>query len=105
MSIGRVTVLEFQSPEDVDAAEAYYKKIRDQAFPTLELVLNIRTGPTSLMSIATYPSYDAAARNLPARQAFQKEVRARVTDTFYHEGDITYFFQNAVPVVEKERQP
>ena len=104
MSIGRVTVLEFQSPEDVDAAEAYYEKIRDQAFPTLELVLNIRTGPTSLMSIATYPSYDAAARALPARQAFQKEVRARVTDTFYHEGDITYFFQNAVPVVEKERQ-
>ena len=57
------------------------------------------------MSIAIYPSYDAAARNLPARQAFQKEVRARVTDTFYHEGEITYFFQNAVPVVEKEHQP
>ena len=46
MSIGRISMLEFMKPEDVDAAEAYYKTIREDFFPTLELVLNIRTGPT-----------------------------------------------------------
>ena len=34
-------MLEFMKPEDVDAAETYYKTIREDFFPTLELVLNI----------------------------------------------------------------
>ena len=65
MSIGRISMLEFMKLEDVDASEEYYKTIRADFFPTLELVLNIRTGPTSLMSIAVYPSYEAAEANLP----------------------------------------
>ena len=68
MSIGRISMLEFMKPEDVDAAETYYKTIREDFFPTLELVLNIRTGPTSLMSIAVYPSYEAAEANLRAER-------------------------------------
>ena len=37
MSIGRISMLEFMKPEDVDAAEAYYKTIGEDFFPTLEL--------------------------------------------------------------------
>ena len=82
-------------PEDVDAAEAYYKAIREDFFPTLELVLNIRTGPTSLMSIAVYPSYEAAEANLPERQKMHDQVEATLKDTFYYEGDISYFYQQS----------
>ena len=88
-------MLEFMKPEDVDATEAYYKAIREDFFPTLELVLNIRTGPTSLMSIAVYPSYEAAEANLPERRKMHDHVEATLKDTFYYEGDISYFYQQS----------
>ena len=95
MSIGRISMLEFMKPEDVDATEAYYKAIREDFFRTLELALNIRTGPTSLMSIAVYPSYEAAEANLPERQKMHDQVEATLKDTFYYEGDISYFYQQS----------
>ena len=95
MSIGRISMLEFMKPEDVDASEEYYKAIRADFFPTLELVLNIRTGPTSLMSIAVYPSYEAVQANLLERQKMHDHVHATLKDTFYYEGDISYFYQQS----------
>ena len=72
MSIGRVSMMEFSSKEEADNSEKLYDKIRAEAFPTLELVVNIRTGPTSVMSVAIYPSYESAASNLEARKNFRK---------------------------------
>ena len=46
MSVGRITKLEFKSEEALKQAEITYDKIRDEAFPTLELVINIKTGQT-----------------------------------------------------------
>ncbi len=96
MSIGRITMMEFISEEAVDDAEILYEKIRAEAFPTLELVMNIRTGPTSLMSVAVYPSKESADSNLTARGKFQEKLDASLKDSFFHEGDVTYFFQSEV---------
>ena len=41
MSIGRISKLEFVSEEALKQAEIIYDKIRDEAFPTLEL-MNIK---------------------------------------------------------------
>ena len=96
MSIGRITMMEFISEEAVDDAEILYEKIRAEAFPTLELVMNIRTGPTSLMSVAVYPSKESADSNLTARGKFQEKLDSSLKDSFFHEGDVTYFFQSEV---------
>ena len=56
ISIGRVTMLEFGAKEDLKTAEAHCDKIKDSAFSTLDLVSNMRACPTSLVSIACYPS-------------------------------------------------
>ena len=93
MSIGRVTMMEFSSEEAIEEAEVEYKKIRAEAFPTLELVLNIRTGPKSVMSVAVYPSKESADSNLPARKVYQDRLSANIKDSFYHEGEVSYFFQ------------
>ena len=45
------------------------------------------------MSIAVYPSYEAAEANLPERQKMHDHVEATLKDTFYYEGDISYFYQ------------
>lgn len=93
MSIGRVSMLEFVNTTDVDKAEEYYHEIREKAFPTAELVVNIRTGPASLMSIAIYPSYESAESNLAARNQYHEKIKANLKDTFYYEGDVSYFFK------------
>ena len=93
VSIGRVSMMEFSSKEEADHSEELYDKIREEAFPTLELVVNIRTGPTSILSFAVYPSYESAASNLEGREKFQKEISAGLKDSFFHEGEVTYFFQ------------
>ena len=93
MSIGRITMMEFESEKALEKSEILYHEIRGEAFPSLELVINIRTGPTSLMSVALYPDYESAASNLPSREKFQKQVEATLKDSFFHEGDVTYFFQ------------
>ena len=83
MSIGRVSMMEFSSKEEADHSEELYDKIREEAFPTLELVVNIRTGPTSILSFAVYPSYESAASNLEGREKFQKEISAGLKDSFF----------------------
>ena len=93
VSIGRVSMMEFLSKEEADQAEELYIKIRAEAFPTLELVVNIRTGPTSILSFSVYPSYESAASNLEGREKFQEEISASLKDSFFHEGEVTYFFQ------------
>ena len=39
------------------------------------------------------PSYEFAASNLEGREKFQEEISASLKDSFFHEGEVTYFFQ------------
>ena len=93
MSIGRISMMEFTTEEALESAEQFYDRIRAEAFPTLELVVNVRTGPTSLMSLAIYPNDESASSNLEARSKFQKEIEKTLTDSFFHEGKVSYFYQ------------
>ena len=93
MSIGRITKLEFVSEEALKQAEITYDQIRDEAFPTLELVVNIKTGPTSVVSIALYPDSQSAASNLTAREKFQEALGATLTDSSMQEGEVSYFYK------------
>ena len=93
MIVGRITKLEFESEEALKKAEITYDKIRDEAFPTLELVINIKTSPTSVVSIALYPDAQSAASNLPARENFRKSLGETLTDSSMQEGEVSYFYQ------------
>ena len=57
MSIARVTLHEYINEEDIARTEAWYDSVRAELFPTAEQVINIKTGPTSLISIAIYSSF------------------------------------------------
>ena len=46
MSIARVTMVETYDEVMMDNTEELYGQSRDQWFPNLEQVINIRTGPT-----------------------------------------------------------
>ncbi|MBQ66239.1 MAG: hypothetical protein CMH07_04850, partial [Marinovum sp.] len=67
MSIARVTMHELNEEGMHDKIEALYASIVDEYFPNLEQVINIKTGPTSAISIALYPSFEEAENNLDGR--------------------------------------
>ena len=93
MSIARITMMEYLSEKEVVASEDFYQKIQKEWFCNAQTVINVRTGPKSLLNLAVYSSYEDAETNLPKRKEFQEILKDKFTvvDSFYYEGDITYF--------------
>ena len=72
MSIARVTMVEWNEEGIMETLEPVYQAHRDKWFPQLEQVINIKTGPTSSISIAIYPSFEEAEENLEGRAEMVK---------------------------------
>ena len=88
MSIARVTMHEFNKENLHEEVEALYETIVDDYFPNLEQVINIKTGPTSGISIALYPSFESAETNLEGRAKMIELMEPYLMDSFYHEGEV-----------------
>ena len=57
MSIARITMMEYLSDKEMAASENFYQTIQQDWFGNAQTVINVRTGPTSLLSLAIYASY------------------------------------------------
>ena len=64
MSIARITMMELVDENSMDKIEALYESAREDYYPNLEQVINVRTGPKSAISIALYPLFESAETNL-----------------------------------------
>ena len=104
MSIARITMMEFLSEKDLESCDNFYKTIQKEWFGNAQTAINVRTGPTSILSLAVYPSYEDAETNLPKRKEFQDIVKDKFTvvDSFYYEGDITYFENSKADAIKVE---
>ena len=90
MTIARVTMHEFFDEDGIEKVEKIYTEVRDQLFPNLLQVKNIKTGPTSGISIALYPSFEEAEKNLRGRQKMLELMEPYIKESFYHEGEVTH---------------
>ena len=95
MSIGRITMIEFTSDEALKAAAKLYLATQKEYYPNAQAVINVKTGPLSMMSLAIYESYEEAEKNLVGSNKYLDAVAITVKDTFYYEGDLHYFFQDS----------
>ena len=93
MSIARINMMEFLTEKDLESSENFYQTIQNEWFGNAQTVITVRTGPKSLLNLAVYSSYEDAETNLPKRKEFQEILKNKFTvvDSFYYEGDITYF--------------
>ena len=93
MSIARINMMEFLTENDLESSENFYQTIQKEWFGNAQTVITVRTGPKSLLNLAVYSSYEDAETNLPKRKEFQDILKNKFTvvDSFYYEGDITYF--------------
>ena len=94
MSIGRITMIEFTSEEAMQAAAKLYLATQKENFPNAQAVINVKTGPMSVMTLSIYESYEEAEKNLVGKNKYLDAVAITVKDTFYYEGDLHYFFQD-----------
>ena len=62
MSIARITIMNFKEERDVKMSEEIYMTVQKDYFPNAELVVNVKTGEKSLLSLAIYPSYEEAEK-------------------------------------------
>ncbi len=85
MSIARITIMNFKEERDVKMSEEIYMTVQKDYFPNAELVVNVKTGEKSLLSLAIYPSYEEAEKNLEGREKFQKSIEATLVESFYYE--------------------
>ena len=93
MSIARIDMMKFLTEKDLEFSENFYQTIQKELFGNTQTVIIVRTGPKSPLNLAVYSSYEDAETNLPKRKEFQDILKSKFTvvDSFYYEGDITYF--------------
>tara|TARA_B100000989_G_C19368538_1_gene396336 strand:- start:195 stop:578 length:384 start_codon:yes stop_codon:yes gene_type:complete len=90
MAYARISMVEFNSPEEMETAEEDYQRIREETFPGIQMTINVRTGPQSLLSLGVYPDQETAQANLEGRKKAVEDPKW-VKDTFYYEGDVSYW--------------
>ena len=104
MSIARINMMEFLSEKDLVSSENFYQTIQKEWFGNAQTVITVRTGPKSILNLAVYSSYADAETNLSKRKEFQDILKNKFTviDSFYYEGDITYFEGSKAHEIENE---
>ena len=90
MPYARISMMEFNSPEDMETAEEDYQRIREKTFPGIQMTINVRTGPQSLLSLGVYPDQETAQANLEGRKKAVEDPEW-VKDTFYYEGEVSFW--------------
>ena len=106
MSIARINMMEFLTEKDLESSENFYQTIQKEWFGNAQTVITVRTGPKSLLNLAVYSSYEDAETNLPKRKEFQDILKNKFTvvDSFYYEGDITYFENSKADEIKVDGQ-
>ena len=88
MSTARINMLEFDSEEDLNQRAEMYQREAPELFPNAEILLTIKTGPTSAMSVSIYPDEKSAEESLIRRDKHFKAAEVQPREAWYLEGKI-----------------
>ena len=88
MSTARINMLEFDSEEDLNQRAGTYQKDAPTLFPNAEILLTIKTGPTTAMSVSIYPDKQSAEESLIRRDKHFKTAEIQPREAWYLEGKV-----------------
>ena len=79
MSVARINMLDFETEDDPSKRAELYEKDAPTLFPNAEILLTIKTGPTTAMSVSIYPDKQSAEESLIRRDKHFKtaEIQPR----------------------------
>ena len=78
-------MLEFDTEDDLEQRANVYKNEAPKLFPNAEILLTIRTGPTSAMSVSVYPNEQDAEVALVKRDEHFKSAKIQPREAWYLE--------------------
>jgi len=88
MSVARINMLEFETEDDLNKRAELYEKDAPTLFPTAEILLTIKTGPTTAMSVSIYPDKQSAEESLIRRDKHFKTAEIQPREAWYLEGKV-----------------
>ena len=88
MSIARINMLEFDTEDDLEQRARVYMNEGPELFPNAEILLTIKTGPTSAMSVSVYPNELMAKEALIKREKHFKTAKIQPREAWYLEGRV-----------------
>ena len=88
MSTARINMLEFDSEEDLNQRAEMYQREAPELFPNAEILLTIKTGPTTAMSVSIYPDKESAEKSLIRRDKHFKTAEIQPREAWYLEGKV-----------------
>ena len=95
MTVARISMADFDSEESADIFEERYRLVAPPAFPEAHSLTMIRTGPTSVMSVALYPDIETANGTLEARKEMLEEFMDTGKDLWHMEGSVSLHHINS----------
>ena len=81
MSVARINMLEFETEDHLSKRAELYEKDAPTLFPNAEILLTIKTGPTTAMSVSIYPDEKSAEKALIRRD---KHFKTAETVSYTH---------------------
>ena len=88
MSVARINLVEFNSERDADEISADYAAKASGEFPAAEILLQIRTRPTSTVAVSTYSDAAAMENAAEARRTRMERMKDRVKNVEMFEGEV-----------------
>ena len=88
MSVARINMLEFETEDDLNKRADLYGKDAPTLFPTAEILLTIKTGPTTAMSVSVYPDKQSAEESLIRRDKHFKTAEIQLREAWYLGGKV-----------------
>ena len=88
MSIARVNMVEWRSEEEFLEISEEYNKKSSKTFPDAEILLRIKTTPTSEIAISVFPNQEKADEAKIQRDMNFEKQGAKVKDQWFLEGEV-----------------
>lgn len=88
MSIARINMLEWRSEEEFLEISDQFNKESAKTFPDAEILLRIRTTPTSEIAISVFPNQEKADEAKIQRDKNFEKYGAKVKDQWFLEGEV-----------------
>jgi hypothetical protein len=88
MSIARINMLEWRSEEEFLEISDQFNKESAKTFPDAEILLRIKTTPTSVIAISVFPNQEKADEAKIQRDKNFEKQGAKVKDQWFLEGEV-----------------
>ena len=89
MKYARAHLIEYISEQEANSSLADYAEKAPSEFPEAEILLTIRTGPYTAISVSVYPDEETAVKTMVARNERAVKMTNVTKNVELHQGEVS----------------